>query len=351
MISFFRILEESEIRRESLVNKGLICFCSNDYLGLAKNKNILKVAISDIKKNGVGSGGSKFISGFSLNYQLVTEKMKIIKQAEDCLIFTSGYTCNIGIFESLTSSEDIIFLDEECHASTFAGIMQSGVKFMRFNHNDIQSLKEKINKYSKGKRRIFIATETVFSMSGDLLLNHNEYIEVARQHQAILITDEAHSFGVINIEFAKYEYHLKMGTFSKAVGVLGGYVCGNKNVIEHIRQFAKSGIYTTALPSHVLASVLASLNLIESGKVNGKKALMNAKIFQPSLQTQIAFVKCSGSVEALELEEVLKQEGFFVKAIRKPTVKQAGVRITFNNFHKKVDIQKLRFTIDKFLKR
>ena len=140
-----------------------------------------------------------------------------------------------------------------------------------------------------------------------------------------------------------------MGTFSKAVGVLGGYVSGNAILIDYIRQFAKSGIYTTALPPSVLASILASLRLINSRKVDGEKAISNAKYFAELLdikqESQIVFLETSGNKEALELSQKLAENGFFVKAIRRPTVKQAGLRFSFNNHHKKVDIKKLAFII------
>ena len=346
MNGFIQFLKEEEMRKEEVYNGSLKCFCSNDYLSLSKNRKVTKAAILDIKINGVGSGGSKFINGFGLNYKLVTEKMKEIKQCDDCLIFTSGYTANIGIFESLVTNQDIVFLDEECHASTFAGVRLSRAKFIRFKHNDIIDLKSKLKKYLYKGEKIIIATEVVFSMSGDLLGNHNDYIDIAKEYNALLITDEAHSFGVIELDFKKYDLHLKMGTFSKAVGVLGGYVCGEGKLIETVRQFAKSGIYTTALPSHLLASILTSLTLIQTGEVNGEKALKNARIFDPNLKTQIAFIKCD---KAIKLEQALRREGFFVKAIRKPTVKQAGIRVTFNNLHKKIDIKKLRFIISQNL--
>lgn len=345
MSDFYNKLEEKLKRKEEVFDLNLKCFCSNDYLNLSKHLLVKKASREEIKINGVGACGSKFVNGYSVFYKLIEDKIKAIKSSEDALIFTSGYTANIGIFESLASNQDIVFLDEESHASTFAGIKISDAKFIRFKHNDVVNLNHKLKKYSNNKRRIFIATETIFSMSGDLLLKHDEYIKLAKQYNAILITDEAHSFGIINFEFKKYNLHLRMGTFSKAVGVLGGFVAGNFEIIEEVRQFAKSGIYTTALPSSILAAVLKSLELIESGKVNANKALQNAKIFDSKLQTQIAFIKCENS---LRLEHFLKERGFFVKAIRRPTVKNEGVRITFNNSQKKIDIKKLRFIINQF---
>jgi 7-keto-8-aminopelargonate synthetase-like enzyme len=339
-------------RKEEVFSKNLISFSSNDYLNLSENTSVEKKAIEAIKKYGVGAKSSKFIEGFNEFYVQIAKEMNEMKQTEDCLIFSSGYTCNIGIFSSLADKCDIIFFDEFSHASSFEGAKLSGAKIIRYKHNDISDLALKMKKFSSKGEKIFIATETVFSMKGTVLENSAEYVHIAKKYGAILITDEAHSFGVLEFDFPKYDLHLKMGTFSKAVGVLGGYVCGKKEIIDVIRNLAKSGIYTTALPPSVLASVLASLKLIKTKKVTSKKALANAmlfgKIMNIEMKSQIAFLECETSENAMQISKTLEVAGFFVKAIRTPTVPKAGIRISFNNLHKKVDIENLCFMLRKF---
>ena len=325
-------------------------FASNNYLGMAENKKVMLAGVEALKKFGAGAGASKFIEGYSNIYEEIKKELISLKNCQDCTIFTSGYTANLGIFGALALPEDIIFLDEFSHASSFQGALLSGAKIMRFKHNYLKDLERKLEKFGKNpKGKIFIATETVFSMKGTVLLEPEGYIALAKQYNAILVVDEAHSFGVLDFKFPKYELHITIGTFSKAVGVLGGYVCGNYILIEAIRQFAKSGIYTTALPPSVLASVLASLKLISSGEVDGKKALQNAQLFSKltgiKTGSQIIFIECKNNEEALKLEQALLEKGFFVKAIRPPTVPTPGIRLSFNNLHKAVDIKKLAYII------
>lgn len=336
--------------KHNLSFNNTISFASNNYLGMTENKKVVLAGVEALKKFGAGAGASKFIEGYSAIYEEIKKEVISLKNCEDCTIFTSGYTANLGIFGALAMPEDIIFLDEFSHASSFQGVLLSGAKIMRFKHNNLEDLEQKLEKFGKNlKGKVFIATETVFSMKGTVLLEPESYITLAKKYNAILVVDEAHSFGLLDFKFPKYELHITIGTFSKAVGVLGGYVYGNSILIEAIRQFAKSGIYTTALPPSVLASVFASLKLISSGEVNGKKALQNAQFFSKltgiKAESQIIFIECKNNEEALKLEQALLEKGFFVKAIRPPTVPTAGIRLSFNNLHKKVDIKKLAYII------
>jgi 8-amino-7-oxononanoate synthase len=341
----YRLEDISKRTRKNIINLGLISFSSNDYLNLSFNKAVINAGIKALNQFGVGASSSKFIEGYSSFYEDIKKEL----QGEDSLIFNSGYMANVGIMQAVFSSKDIIFLDENSHASSFEGAKLSGAKIVRFNHNSIEDLKLKLQKFAKLGKKIGISTETVFSMQGSILQDVEWYFKLAKEYNAILITDEAHSFGVISFAFPKYDLHLKMGTFSKAVGVLGGYVSGNSILIDYIRQFAKSGIYTTALPPSILASIITSLKLINSGKVKGEKAILNARYFAKILnikqESQIVFLEMKNNEEALNLSQKLAKNGFFVKAIRKPTVKKAGLRLSFNNNHKKVDIKKLAFII------
>ena len=356
--------EDSLIYSNSIFNKFYILkqilkvqkvnFCSNNYLNLSENYYVKKEGIKALKQFGAGASSSKFITGYHHLYTLIENVIKQNKMVDDCVIFNSGYNANIGIFESLFDEKDIIFLDEKSHASSFVGVKLSGARMMRFKHNSISDLKHKIQQFRpKEGGKIGIATETVFSMHGSVLKDVEEYFNVANQHEAILITDEAHSLGLFKFNFPSYNLHIQIGTFSKAVGVLGGYVCGNKILIDAIRQFSKSGIYTTALPPSVLASVLKSLRLIFENKINGDRALNNAKFFGKILDIEvlshIIFLEVESNEKALLIEQALLNQGFIVKAIRRPTVKQAGIRISFNNLHKMVDIKKLAFIIKEYL--
>lgn len=328
----------------------IVSFASNNYLGLNFNKTLINAGIKTLKEHGTGAGASCFIEGHHPLYTQIINLLIKNKGCEDAMVFTSGFTCNIAIFSTLAKKGDVIFLDEASHSSSFEGVKLSGAKIIRFKHNNINSLKEKLQKYNQTcKGNIFIGTETIFSMQGTVLQNPKLYIDLAKEYNAVLVTDEAHSLGIMEFDFPKYEMHLKMGTFSKAVGVLGGYVCGNKILIEALRQFAKPAIYTTALPPHILAIIYQALNLIFTNKITAQKAIKNASTFCKLLQikpaSQIVFLELQTNKKALKMEEELLQNGFFAKAIRKPTVKTPGIRFSFNNLHKTVDIKKLAFII------
>lgn len=330
----------------------LTSFASNNYLGLAENKKVIQAGVAALKCYGTSSCSSKFIEGYYSLYEEIKFLINSIKVAEDTLLFNSGYLTNLGVFPSIATKEDIVFLDENSHASTFEGVKLCGAKHIRYKHNDVVDLESKIDKYAKGKN-IIIATETIFSMKGSVLNHHNKYIEVANKYNAILVTDEAHSFGVIDFDFSPYKLHLRVGTFSKAVAALGGYVSGNSLLIDKIRNSAKSGIYTTSLPPSVLATIVASLKLIKNG-LNGKKAIANAKYFFDLIKqdtkfknitfynSQIIFIE---NENADLLSSKLQDYGFFIKDVKKPTVEKAGLRFSFNNLHKKVDIEKLAFIL------
>lgn len=326
----------------------LISFSSNNYLNLGEKSQIINAGIKALKKYGASASASKFIEGYNVFYEEIRHIMCKIKKMDDALVFNSGYSCNLGIFTSIASKNDIFFLDELCHASIFDGIKLCGAKFIRYKHNSFEDLEKKIKTFGVGKN-IVIATETVFSMKGSVLKNPEMYIELSRKYGAILVTDEAHSFGVMDFDFPEYKLHLRMGTFSKAVGVFGGYVCGNAILIDIIRNFARSGIYTTALPPSILASICESLRLIQDG-INGKKALKNAlyfaKLIGISCESQIVFLECESSLVAIDYAKKLETSGFFVKAIRRPTVEQPGLRFSFTNRHKMVDIRKLSFIVN-----
>lgn len=324
--------------------RQIISFASNNYLNLCENQVIAKAGVKALKKYGTGAVSSKFIEGYNLMYKNIELTMNKMKGVNNTLIFNSGYLANLGIFSSLFKKGDVIFLDELSHASSFEGAKLSGASIIRYAHNNIKDLEEKITKYGLTKE-IGIATETIFSMRGSVLANSDAYIDLAKKHNAIFITDEAHSFGVMELKFSFYPLHIKMGTFSKAIGALGGYVCGDAIIIDIIRNFSKSGIYTTALPPSVLASISAALQLLEKG-YNGKKALENAnffsKLFGLEAASQILFIETE---KGDKVSQDLLKEGFFLKSIKKPTVKKNGIRISFNNLHKKVDIQKLAFIL------
>lgn len=327
--------------------KKYISFCSNDYLGLAHNKSVKKAAINAIKKYGFGSGASRYVTGNNELHLKLEKKLAELKNADAAIIFGSGYLSGIGIIPALVEDGDLIVADKLIHSSLLDGCKLSGAKLMRFRHNEIDHAKEILQKERKNFNKCLIITETVFSMDGDLG-KVNELLELAKNFEAFLLSDDAHGIGIIKQKFKKSDLHIHAGTLSKAVGGYGGYVSSSKLIIDYLRNFAKSAIYSTALPANILAGNLKALEIISKDKKLGNKALENANYFcsllkLPKAQSAIIPIIIGDASKTLAISRKIKDHGFLISAIRPPTVEanKARLRITFSTFHKKTDIKKL----------
>lgn len=355
-----QILKEQNLYR-SLVNtdliddvtvkrgkKNLISFASNDYFAMSQNSQVKAAALLAIKKFGVGSGASRYVTGNNSLYQKLEKQIAKIKNCDKAIVFSSGYAAAIGVISALVGEGDLIVMDRLMHSSAIDGAKLSGAKLMRFLHNDVAHAK-KILQENRGKfKKCLIVTESIFSMDGDVG-EVSDLLKLAKEFEAILIADAAHDL-FLKTEFfheKKSTNFLQLGTLSKAVGALGGYVAGDKILIDYLRNFAKSQIYSTALPPAILAAALASLKIIEKKNL-GKKALENASYFcellsLPKPQSAIVPIILGDAKKTLETAQKLQKAGFLVGAIRYPTVEKnkARLRITFSCRHKKNQIKKL----------
>ena len=345
--NLYRQLVESDVIDATTIQhnkKNLILFCSNDYFGLSQNLSIKKAAIAAINKYGVGAGASRYVTGNNSLYTKLEKQIARMKNCDDAIVFASGYASAIGVIPALVSDGDLIVADKLIHSSLIEASKLSGARLIRFLHNDFSHAKKiLIDNRSKFKKCVII-TETVFSMNGDV----GEILELqklANEFDAILISDAAHDLFLGKKIAAKN--HLQIGTFSKAVGTLGGYASGDKNLIDYLRNFAKSAIYSTALPPAVLAASLQSLKIIEKKNL-GKNALENAQYFcelmnLPKAQSAIVPIILGESKKVLQIAKVLEDYGLLTSAIRPPTVEvgKARLRITFSSQHKKSQIKKL----------
>ncbi len=350
-----RSLDESEVIDAVAIKRGqkkLISFSSNDYFGLSQNLQVKKAAIAAIKKFGVGGRASRYVSGNNSLYTKLEKNLARIKNCDDSIVFTSGYSASIGVIPALVSEGDLIVADRLIHSSLIDGTKLSGARLMRFQHNDILHCKE-ILTTNRGKfKKCLIITETVFSMDGDVG-EVEKLLELADQFNCLLVSDAAHDLFFKKNSMAKN--HLQMGTLSKAVGSLGGYVAGDKILIEYLRNFSKSQIYSTALPPCVLEASIQSLKIIEQKNL-GAKALKNAEYFcdlmkLPKPQSAIVPIILGDNEKVLVISEKLKEKGFLISAIRPPTVEvnKARLRITFCAMHKKNQIKNLAEILQKIL--
>ncbi len=324
--------------------KNFVSFCSNDYLGLAQNPAVKKAAITAIKKFGVGSGASRYITGNNSLYEKLEKELARFKKCDEAIIFSSGYASAIGVIPALVGEGDLILADRLIHSSLIDGSKLAGARFMRFLHNDVAHAKKILQENRSKFKKCLIITETVFSMDGDVG-EVEKLLKLAQEFDCLLLSDAAHDLGLTSFNSAPR--HLQMGTFSKAFGSLGGYVCGDKILIDYLRNFAKSAIYSTALPASVLAASLASLKIIKQKKA-AKKSLENAKYFcelmnLPKPESAIVVLLTYDNERTLEIAADVSKKGFLISAIRPPTVEagKARLRITFSSAHKKEQIKKL----------
>jgi 8-amino-7-oxononanoate synthase len=332
--------------------KKFISFASNDYFGLSQNAEVKKAAISAIKKFGVGAGASRFVTGNNSLYQKLEKEISVYKNCDDALIFSSGYSSAIGVIPAMVVEGDLIIADRLIHSSLIDGAKLSGAKLMRFLHNDVAHAKKILSENRSKFKQCLIITETIFSMDGDVG-EIEELLKLATEFNAILISDDAHGLGDKKQNFSS-ENHLQIGTFSKAFGSLGGYACGDKITIDYLRNFAKSQIYSTALPPSILAACLASLKIIKKKNL-GKRALENAQYFcdlmkLPKSKSAIIPIILGEEKTVLKIAREVEKNGMLISAIRPPTVEKgkARLRITFSSSHSKKQIEKLAEILLKF---
>ncbi|MBP7709807.1 MAG: 8-amino-7-oxononanoate synthase [Rickettsiales bacterium] len=345
--NLYRSLATSDAVAPTVIRRGakkLTSFCCNDYLALSQNSSVKNAAIAAIKKFGVGARASRYVTGNNSLYEKLEKQIAKMKNCSDSIVFSSGYAAAIGVVPALVAEGDLILMDRLMHSCAIDGSLLSGARLMRFRHNDVSHAKKILQENRHKFKKCLIVTETVFSMDGDLG-EIFELLKLAQEFDAILLSDAAHDLFLS--KNLSNKNHLQMGTLSKAVGTLGGYVAGDKILIDYLRNFAKSAIYSTALPPAILAASLASLKII-SKKNLGQEALENAQYFcelmnLPNPQSAIVPIILGDNKKTLAAAKKLQERGFLVSAIRPPTVEagKARLRITFSSAHKKSEIKKL----------
>jgi len=325
-------------RERKLFNKDLTDLASNDYLGLAVDKGQLKKLCRLMDGyDTFAPKASMLVNGYHPLHQHFEERLSSLNGFESGLVVGSGFLANMSLVEALVRKNDMLFMDEEYHASGMmaTGLLKNRVVF--FRHNDAGDLREKISRYS-AKRRI-VAVEGIYSMSGEVC--SREIFDVAGESGALLIVDEAHSSGVLGENLlGVFEYygieieanHIKMGTLGKAYGSYGAYILANAEIISFLENRAKPVIYSTA-PS-VLDTALALINIETVSKkaaryrkkIDERFALVQ-DILSIKSESLIIPIPVKSNEEALRLQKRLMDEGFLVGAIRQPTVDAPILRI------------------------
>ena len=340
-------------------------FCSNDYLGLANHPQVRAAFKQAVDEYGVGSGAAHLVTGHSRPHHQLEEELAAFVGRPRALLFSTGYMANLGVAGALLGRKDVMFEDRINHASLIDAAQLSGAHLQRYRHAQAEHLQQLLVAGSATTK--LIATDGVFSMDGDLA-PLPQLAQLAQQHAAWLMVDDAHGLGVIgetgrgtlqHFGLGMDDVPILVGTLGKGFGTFGAFVAGEEALIETLIQQARSYIYTTALPPAVAAATRVSLQLVQQERWRQEKlqaliAEFRAGAMQLGLQlgespTPIQPWLIGEAEQAVMISEKLKQQGILISAIRPPTVPQgsARLRITFSAAHEMPDVDRLLSVIEK----
>jgi 8-amino-7-oxononanoate synthase len=345
--------------------RRLLSFSCNDYLNLSQHPKVKEAAMAALARYGAGSGASRLVTGNHPLYAALEARLARIKRTESAVVFGSGYLANAGIIPVLIGREGLVLLDELAHACIYAGAQLSRGRVLAFRHNDVAHARELLASHRAEHDHALIVTDGVFSMDGDLA-PLAELNDLANEHDAWLMSDDAHGLGVVGggngssfSDNTHVPVPLQMGTLSKAVGAYGGYLCASAPVIELMRNRARTLIYSTGLPPAIVAAAIAALDLIEREPDYAALPVQKAKRFAQltglsEAQSPIVPVVIGDETATLAASQWLADEGFLAAAIRPPTVPAgtARLRLTFTAQHPDDQIERLACLVrDKILTR
>src|SRR4030067_1705019 len=338
-------IESSIGSRITINGKRYINFSSNDYLGLSKDRRIIKAAAAALRKYGFGSGASRLLSGSYIPHKKLEEKIARFKGTEAALIFNTGYSANTGIIPALVGVQDTIFSDEFNHASIIDGARLSKAEIKIYRHRNMNHLEGLLKKSSKRK---LIVTDTIFSMDGDIA-PLKDIVFLSKKYGAMLMIDDAHGTGVLGKTGRGGLEHfgirgdgiIQVGTLSKAFGCFGGFAAGSKDLIDFLINMARSFIYSTSLPPAIAEACIKAIDIVNSGSDSLRKKLWDnrEKLYQGlknlgydtlNSETPIIPILAGAVKSALKMGDYLYKNKIFAPAIRPPTVPEGRCRIRFS---------------------
>ncbi len=349
--------------------KQYINFSSNDYLGLANDYRLKNAAIAAIQRHGTGTTGSRLVTGHRALHDQLEQSIAALKGTEAALVFSSGYSANIGTIAALVGKRDLILNDQYNHASLRNGSALSGATCLDYQHCNMPNLRQQLENHRSHFAKCLILTDSVFSMDGDLA-PLSEILDLAVEFDSMVLVDEAHATGVLGrsgaggIEACDCTNRpvIQMGTLSKAIGSLGGYVAGSAILIDFLKNRAPSWIYTTALSPADTAAALAGIEIIRTEpkrrdnlwrNIRSLHNQFNLDQFNPiqtfSSDSAIVCIPQPTVQTALKLSQHLQNSGIFAPAIRPPTVPTSRIRLTLMATHTPDQIEVLSTAIRSYL--
>lgn len=343
-----RILESPAGGRVRMDGREVINLSSNNYLGLANHPRVREAALAAVEKWGVGAGAVRWIGGTMTVHQELEERLARFKHTEAVLVFTGGFTANSGCIPAVLTPDDVVISDELNHASIIDGVRLSPAKYKKsdgfvYQHKDMGHLEEILTKTQDFKKRMII-TDGVFSMDGDIAPLPT-IVDLAEKYNAFVMVDDAHASGVLGEKGAGTASHfglygrvdIQLGTLSKALGVMGGYIAGSKSLKEWLINRGRPYLFSTGHPPVVAAALIAALDVMENDPEPMRKLWENARHWKASLaaagfdtmgsETPITPVFVGDEARAQAMEKALWEQGIYALAIVYPTVARGKARI------------------------
>ena len=346
MYPFFRVIESDQDTEVVINGKKVLMFGSNSYLGLTNHPEIKKATIEAVNKYGSGCAGSRFLNGtLDIHIQLEEELAEFVGK-EAALVFSTGFQVNIGVIPALLSRNDYLILDELDHACIIEASRLTFAKTLKYKHNNMESLEKVLQGCEPDKVKL-IASDGIFSMDGDIV-NLPGIVELAKKYNATIMMDDAHSLGVIGKNGSGTASHfgltnetdLIMGTFSKSLASIGGFIAANKTVIEFLKHHARSLMFSASISPAATASALSALRITKREPERIAKLWENTHYSLDKLHslgfdtgvscTPIIPIYIRDDIKTFQLSKLLLNEGIFVNPVTSPAVTKEDTLIRFS---------------------
>ena len=370
-----RILDDQQAPVCHYDGKEVINLASNNYLGLCNHPKLIEAALKATRELGVGSGAVRTIAGTMRIHMELEEKIARFKNVEACVVFQSGFAANAGTVSAILGKDDFILSDELNHASIIDGARLSRAKIKVFRHKDIAHCEELLQEVQKEPGHKLVITDGVFSMDGDIGAV-DKLAALAEKYGAIMMVDDAHASGVLGRNGRGSVDHFNMhgrvdvqvGTLSKAIGALGGYVCGSKDLIDFLYHRARPFLFSTSHPPSVAATCIAAFEMLEQEPERIERLWTNTRYFQgelrhagfnvggintPATETPITPVILGEGRTAMDFSRALFEEGVMGTGIAFPTVPEgkARIRLILTSEHTRAQLDEALETLERVAKR